>query len=682
MEALKLKTPSTDVIPMYAGCISTRLTINSRRQCSLSKAFLCEDDEVKLEALKLSESEDDPLRPGEDSPGLGQASVQKGTTSGLVQTQPHSGEPPELEGAAKSEDVLKSKGAFQPGDIHERDLEYIDGPEDEAPIIEGERSSIENADGQEESSISEDASGSEVSDASELEAGATMEFDPDPDRPPLNPDNEEVVLRFPYVSRGGEIDEIFIQLAQDVKWYKESEEHAASRGWILQEQMLCRRLLTFPSSGGMIFRCDESQDVLLGGDVIYDTDSRMSSSWGKETLLTENQAEEMDIQRFSGRLKAMIDTIRHLAMSGSSPALWLMPSARTIEFNHDPTLRGPPPENTCKIMQARVRLPGNRRQLVPLSDENAPALPVGTPVDQQDQTEMTITTKCDPNSAVLGQTMVFEWHDRYRLINIEPPKGAVMAEDVNRAWKSIVTNYGHRRLSYPADKLIAIAALAKEYTSRYESCLGDYKAGMWAEFLPVSLTWKVLNKSRTHSPSGSKRAPSWSWAAVEGASYHDFHFSEEDGEPDYLDPEIEILECETVLHKESLPFGAVTDGFLKVRGKVLDVTWGPRNDETKDSRFTVYDAACGDTLCSKECAAYPDHLDCVPKDIPEPVTLLLVQRSIDGVGHENDHRVDALLLKASGDGADYVRVGYMYCYMEDYEKAWSGKLRDEVMKIW
>ncbi|MDI1492383.1 MAG: hypothetical protein OHK93_003597 [Ramalina farinacea] len=622
-------------------------------QCS---AFVREDEEVTLEALRLSESGD------EDSA--------------------------ESEEAAESEDILDAGEAPQSGEVPES--------KDERLVSEGEWTDSEDAAGSDDADDPEEAPRSDASasqvvsrpdfapkprDGPEPEGGAMVVFDSDPDRPPLDPGNEELVFRFPYVSKEGKIDEIFVQLADDIKWYRESEEHAASRGWILQEQMLCRRLLTFPSTGGMIFRCDESPDFLLGGNVIYDTDSRTSSSWGKETLMTEDQAEQMDIQRFHGRLKAKIDTIRHLAMSGSSPALFLMPFARIIELNHDPTLRGPPSENTCKIMQARVRMPQYRRLLVPRSDQNAPALPVGTPMDQQNLTEMTITTKCDPNTAVLGPTMVFEWHDRYRLINIEPPHGAIMAEDVDRAWKSIVTDYGHRQLSYPADKLIAIAALAKEYASRYGACLGDYKAGMWADFLALSLTWKVLNTSRTHSPSGSKRAPSWSWAAVEGASYHDLHFSEDDGEPDYLDPEIEILECETVLHKESLPFGAVTEGFLKLRGKVQDVKWGPRHDETRDSRFTVYDLDSGETLCERACAAYPDHLDCQPGDVPEPVTLLLAQRSVQGVGHEDDHYVDALLLKVSGDGNDYVRVGYMYCCMEEYEKVWSGRFRDEVITI-
>ena len=626
---------------------------------------------------------------------LGEASGLKKSTSGLVQKRPHSGHLPKSEEVAESEDAAESDDGLDAAEALQSE-DNIHESEEGGLSSEGECADAGDIASRERYSSSADPSGSEASesrstsgsadapqspDASQPDASAMVVYDADPERAPLDPDYEELILRFPYISSRGEVDDLFVQLASDVKWYTASKEHAASRGWVLQEQMLCRRLLTFPSTGGMLFRCDESQDVLLGGNVIYDTDSWRSSSWGKETLLTEDQADEMDIQRFSGRLKAKIDTIRHLAMSGSSPALFLMPFARIIELNHDPTLRGPLSENTCKIMQARVRMPQNRRLLVPRSDQNAPALPVGTPLDPQDQTEMTITTKCGPNTAVLGQTMVFEWHDHYRLINIEPPHGAIMAEDVDRAWKRMVTDYGHRQLSYPADKLIAIAALAKEYASRYGSCLGDYKAGMWVEFLPLTLTWKVLNESRRHPPPGSKRAPSWSWAAVEGASYHDFHFSEEDGEPDYLDPEIEILECETLLHKESLPFGAVTDGFLKLRGKVLDVRWGPRHDETKDSRFTVYNSESGETLCRRACAAYPDHLECRPKDDPEPVTLLLVQRSIQGVGHEDDPDVDALLLKASGEGDDYVRVGYMYCCMEDYDKVWSGRFRDEVITI-
>ena len=80
----------------------------------------------------------------------------------------------------------------------------------------------------------------------------------------------------------------------------------------------------------------------------------------------------------------------------------------------------------------------------------------------------------------------------------------------------------------------------------------------------------------SYAPRPAKyRAPSWSWAAVDGriASGH---------VDSRLDPnlndiwECDVLECNVSLANEALPFGRVVGATLKIRSPLKRMTWNPR----------------------------------------------------------------------------------------------------------
>lgn len=94
-------------------------------------------------------------------------------------------------------------------------------------------------------------------------------------------------------------------------------------------------------------------------------------------------------------------------------------------------------------------------------------------------------------------------------------------------WHSIVEEYASRELTYGADKLRAIAALADLYMKEYNH---TYLAGLWKESLLEDLCW-YISKSFLISdcnplPRPSQyRAPTWSWAAVDvGRATHKLWF--------------------------------------------------------------------------------------------------------------------------------------------------------------
>lgn len=78
-------------------------------------------------------------------------------------------------------------------------------------------------------------------------------------------------------------------------------------------------------------------------------------------------------------------------------------------------------------------------------------------------------------------------------------------------------DYAGLDLSVPGDKLVAISAIAKETRAQF-SRLGapssaEYLAGIWKHSLPGGLLWNLRDSGRRPP---SYRAPSWSWASVDG----------------------------------------------------------------------------------------------------------------------------------------------------------------------
>ncbi|RSL73332.1 hypothetical protein CEP54_000331 [Fusarium duplospermum] len=110
---------------------------------------------------------------------------------------------------------------------------------------------------------------------------------------------------------------------------------------------------------------------------------------------------------------------------------------------------------------------------------------------------------------------------REGLMESEPLPPQVSEHDVpsniRAKWKSIVTEYSKKSLTYPNDRLLAIAGLAK---IAQHSSSADYLYGVWMDQLAESLLWEhrghTVDNIRVHTCQTKRRAPSWSWAAADG----------------------------------------------------------------------------------------------------------------------------------------------------------------------
>ena len=89
---------------------------------------------------------------------------------------------------------------------------------------------------------------------------------------------------------------------------------------------------------------------------------------------------------------------------------------------------------------------------------------------------------------------------------------------VTTMWHKIVSEYSHLALSVECDRLPAIAGLARQT----ETCkTGKYLAGLWEDSLAEDLLWRVDEplQGRPRRRPKSYRAPTWSWASVNGKAF-------------------------------------------------------------------------------------------------------------------------------------------------------------------
>lgn len=127
------------------------------------------------------------------------------------------------------------------------------------------------------------------------------------------------------------------------------------------------------------------------------------------------------------------------------------------------------------------------------------------------------------------------------------------------AWQSLVCNYTPRALTQSCDKLIALSGLAQSLSDAYSSEAGRYLAGLWEGNMLHDLLWYVRDERSTRQ-GFEYRAPSWSWASIEGGveyfkESHQFLF----------EPAVTILNAECSLGASDAT-GQVKSGSITLEG--------------------------------------------------------------------------------------------------------------------
>ena len=141
----------------------------------------------------------------------------------------------------------------------------------------------------------------------------------------------------------------------------------------------------------------------------------------------------------------------------------------------------------------------------------------------------------------------------------------VNPENVYHSWLKLVAEYTSKKLTKESDKLWAIAGLARATNDITQD---KYLAGIWRKDLLRQLCWHSNERRTFNSKPSIYRAPSWSWAAIDGTvRYPTFDYSPKDY-GNSMAPE--VVEAAVELQSNDV-FGPVNGGFLKLRGCMAQV---------------------------------------------------------------------------------------------------------------
>lgn len=206
-------------------------------------------------------------------------------------------------------------------------------------------------------------------------------------------------------------------------------------------------------------------------------------------------------------------------------------------------------------------------------------------------------------------------------------------------------------LTKSEDKLPAIAGIAKRFASVLQD---EYLVGLWRRELTTTLLWQVLSIGTKKCKSATTyRAPSWSWAALDGVIYYDIHWRKSASQRLF----VKILEC-NVTTLDNTAFSQVTDGFLRLEGRlypmIADKGW--RLSFAIDCAGKRISDAPGEGL----------HHD-VDYEGPVSVFCLPIVQSTD------DPHIQCLILRPTQLQGTYNRFGFYGCYNQELKAAILGQ---------
>ena len=133
-----------------------------------------------------------------------------------------------------------------------------------------------------------------------------------------------------------------------------------------------------------------------------------------------------------------------------------------------------------------------------------------------------------------------------------------------RLWTTVIKQYARKELTVEGDKLVALAGVAKWYQGLFKDDV--YLAGLWKSHLVDQLLWEVSPNTAASRPKAF-RAPSWSWASVDGrVGFRDILESNRQNKLAQV-----VDACVTTAPGDST--GTVTSGFATLKGRLIVAPW-------------------------------------------------------------------------------------------------------------
>ncbi|KAL0949018.1 hypothetical protein HGRIS_009113 [Hohenbuehelia grisea] len=218
------------------------------------------------------------------------------------------------------------------------------------------------------------------------------------------------------------------------------------------------------------------------------------------------------------------------------------------------------------------------------------------------------------------------------------------------SWDTIVQNFTARELTEEQDKLLAIAGVAKEFHRIWSQ--SQYMAGLWTHRLPGELLWCVSQRDTKEwtmpsrlEPPKPHRAPSWSWAATDGAIQAFRSIPHTKLESGFCSAK----HCEAFLKRATNPYGEVTGGLLVLEATWMSVIWMPKRRLVDNLvSATAADEPLAAGAFSRFGSLEPDSSEFMEQE-SKAVTIIGIQKSA--------RSVHGLALIPSSESTSYRRIG-------------------------
>ena len=215
-----------------------------------------------------------------------------------------------------------------------------------------------------------------------------------------------------------------------------------------------------------------------------------------------------------------------------------------------------------------------------------------------------------------------------------------------KLWKGIVELYSAKKLTYTSDKLVALSGIAKLMQQAFDD---QYCAGLWRKNLVTQLFWVgACDEQRLRPRPKPYRAPSWSWASLDGPITQLFY---EESFYTEIEPLIDITDCEVESTADDTT-SSVTGGTLRLSGWLASMQFRPEYDDKWSVFFNGAWWRQGIIFIRLDCELESLRLHCLPLYVDT---------------HQLPHwNVPCLLLGATGDAkGQFKRFGILVLFAGD-----------------
>ncbi len=148
-------------------------------------------------------------------------------------------------------------------------------------------------------------------------------------------------------------------------------------------------------------------------------------------------------------------------------------------------------------------------------------------------------------------------------------------DDVTTAWRTILQAYTNGIATKPRDRLVALSGIAKHFQSFWLH--GRYMAGLWDHRFPSNLLWSSVDSGRGIPRPHHYRAPSWSWASIDGAI--EIYVSQMANAETLCN----VIQWDVSVKRQDNPYGEVDGGYVILDGILQPAAWDPMEEKLFDA---------------------------------------------------------------------------------------------------